>query len=153
MIDEVLHYLPYVVGVAGLVFGILRWRAAQGLNRLVASLGARLTELTRILLVLETRIRQQLPEGTAELADAVTRSSGRGARLDSNVIPQRLAAAIASLPLRERLLITLRYYEGLTFDEIGDLFGMSEEDVVRINAEALEHLRQTLDAAETEPQR
>jgi RNA polymerase sigma factor for flagellar operon FliA len=103
-------------------------------------------------LVLETRIRQQLPEGTAELADAVTRSSGRGARLDSNVIPQRLAAAIASLPLRERLLITLRYYEGLTFDEIGDLFGMSEEDVVRINAEALEHLRQTLDAAETEPQ-
>jgi DNA-directed RNA polymerase specialized sigma subunit len=150
MIDEVLHYLPYVVGVAGLIFGILRWHTARGLNRVVASLGARLDELTRILLVLETRVRQQLPEGTAELADAVARASDRGARLGSNAVPQRLGDAIASLPLRERLLITLRYYEGLTFDEIGGLFGMSEEDVVRINVEALEHLRQTTDAAEAE---
>jgi RNA polymerase sigma factor for flagellar operon FliA len=44
---------------------------------------------------------------------------------------QRLAAAIADLPERERLVITLHYYEELTLREIAPILAVVESRVSR----------------------
>ena len=54
---------------------------------------------------------------------------------------ERLAAAIGKLPERERLVLTLRYYEELTMKEIGVVLGVVESRVSQIHSEALRRLR------------
>jgi RNA polymerase sigma factor FliA len=60
----------------------------------------------------------------------------------------RLADAIDQLPERERLVMTLYYYEELTMKEIGLTLGVVESRVSQIHASAVLHLRAIL----TEPQ-
>ena len=57
---------------------------------------------------------------------------------------QRLADAIAALPERERLVMTLYYYEELTMKEIGLTLGVVESRVSQIHASAVLHLRSLL---------
>lgn len=52
-----------------------------------------------------------------------------------------LLEAIEDLPERERLIITLYYYEELTFKEIGQVLQLSESRVFQIHAEVLQQLR------------
>jgi RNA polymerase sigma factor for flagellar operon FliA len=67
---------------------------------------------------------------------------------------QRLTKAISDLPERERLVITLYYYEELTMKEIGIILGVVESRVCQINAATLLHLRARLSApANTEESR
>jgi RNA polymerase sigma factor for flagellar operon FliA len=54
---------------------------------------------------------------------------------------QRLADAIAELPERERLVMTLYYYEEMTMKEIGLTLGVVESRVSQIHASAVLHLR------------
>lgn len=54
---------------------------------------------------------------------------------------QRLADAILTLPERERLVMTLYYYEELTMREIGMVLGVVESRVSQIHASAVLHLR------------
>jgi len=54
---------------------------------------------------------------------------------------QRLADAIADLPERERLVMTLYYYEEMTMKEIGLTLGVVESRVSQIHASAVLHLR------------
>ncbi len=53
----------------------------------------------------------------------------------------RLAAAIDKLAERERLVMTLYYYEERTMKEIGLILGVVESRVSQIHAAAVEHLR------------
>jgi RNA polymerase sigma factor for flagellar operon FliA len=64
---------------------------------------------------------------------------------------EKLAGAIEELPERERLVVTLYYYEELTLREIGEILGVSEGRVCQINAQAVSRLRRSLGASETEP--
>ena len=57
---------------------------------------------------------------------------------------QRLAAAIDQLPERERLVMTLYYYEEMTMKEIGLTLGVVESRVSQIHASAVLHLRVAL---------
>jgi RNA polymerase sigma factor FliA len=57
---------------------------------------------------------------------------------------QRLAAAIARLPDRERLVTTLYYYEEMTMHEIGLALGVVESRVSQVHASAVAHLRSAL---------
>lgn len=52
-----------------------------------------------------------------------------------------LASAVNRLPNRERLVLTLYYYEGLTQAGIGDALGVSESRICQILAKALRQLR------------
>lgn len=61
---------------------------------------------------------------------------------------QRLADAIHALPHRERLVLTLYYYEELTLKEIGSLLHVTESRVCQIHAKAILHLKAKLLAAE-----
>src|ERR1700761_6720590 len=57
---------------------------------------------------------------------------------------QRLAEAIGNLPERERLVMTLYYYEEMTMKEIGLSLGVVESRVSQIHASAVLHLRSML---------
>jgi RNA polymerase sigma factor for flagellar operon FliA len=52
-----------------------------------------------------------------------------------------LAQAINHLPERERLVITLYYYEGLTLAEIGHVLGVTESRVCQMHTKAVLQLR------------
>lgn len=57
---------------------------------------------------------------------------------------ERLAGAIGKLPERERLVMTLYYYEEMTMKEIGLTLGVVESRVSQIHASAVLHLRSML---------
>lgn len=59
-----------------------------------------------------------------------------------------LAAAINSLSEREKIVVTLYYFEGLTLAEIGDILGVTESRVCQIHTKAVNQLR--LQLTETE---
>src|SRR5438045_3908132 len=52
-----------------------------------------------------------------------------------------LAAAINSLSEREKIVVTLYYFEGLTFAEIGEILGVTESRVCQIHTKAVSGLR------------
>jgi RNA polymerase sigma factor for flagellar operon FliA len=55
-----------------------------------------------------------------------------------------LVDAINRLPNRERLVVTLYYYEGMTLAEIGDVLGVTESRVCQIHAKTMMSLRNRL---------
>ncbi len=55
-----------------------------------------------------------------------------------------LVDAINRLPERERLVVTLYYYEGMTLNEIGDVLGVTESRVCQIHAKTMMSLRNRL---------
>lgn len=52
-----------------------------------------------------------------------------------------LTAGVDKLPDRERLVVALYYFEGLTFKEIGKVLGVSESRVYQLHTQAMNRLR------------
>ncbi len=61
-----------------------------------------------------------------------------------------LADAINRMSEREKLVLSLYYYEGLTLNEIGQVIGVSESRVCQIHTKAVIHLRSKLATADRE---
>jgi len=59
-------------------------------------------------------------------------------------LEERLAEAIQNLPDRERLVMSLYYYEEMTMHEIGLALGVVESRVSQVHASAVVHLRSAL---------
>jgi RNA polymerase sigma factor for flagellar operon FliA len=59
-------------------------------------------------------------------------------------LEERLADAIQNLPDRERLVMSLYYYEEMTMHEIGLVLGVVESRVSQVHASAVVHLRSAL---------
>jgi RNA polymerase sigma factor FliA len=64
---------------------------------------------------------------------------------------QILAQAINDMPEREKIVLTLYYYEGLTLAEIGEVLGVTESRVCQIHTKSVIHLRAKIVASEREP--
>jgi RNA polymerase sigma factor for flagellar operon FliA len=64
--------------------------------------------------------------------------------LDETDVRETLADAIARLPEREKLVITLYYYEELTLREIGEVLGVTESRVSQLHTKAVLRLRSRL---------
>jgi RNA polymerase sigma factor FliA len=64
---------------------------------------------------------------------------------------QILADAINRLPEREKVVLTLYYYEGLTLAEIGSILGVTESRVCQIHTKSVIQLRARMAASEREP--
>jgi RNA polymerase sigma factor FliA len=59
---------------------------------------------------------------------------------------ERVADAIQQLPEKERLVLTLYYYEELTMKEIGRILNVTESRVCQIHTKAVLHLKGTLES-------
>lgn len=62
-----------------------------------------------------------------------------------------LADAVNRLPEREKTVLSLYYYEGLTLAEIGSILGVTESRVSQIHTKSVLQLRSRLAASEREP--
>jgi len=76
------------------------------------------------------------------LADAA--SADPAAELEGQEMRGMLAAAINSLTEREKIVVTLYYFEGLTLAEIGEILGVTESRVCQIHTKAVGQLRMNL---------
>ena len=63
-----------------------------------------------------------------------------------NELKEIIAKAIDTLPEKERLMISLYYYEELTMKEIGEVLGITESRVSQIHSKAVFRLRTKLRA-------
>ena len=70
-----------------------------------------------------------------------TRSEDPTARVEDVEVKRVLAEAIDHLPERERLVVALYYYEGLTLKEIGEVLNVSESRISQIHTKAILRLR------------
>jgi len=57
---------------------------------------------------------------------------------------QKLAREVAGLPDRERLIVRRHYFEGLTFDQIGALLGLTKGRISQLHRAALALLKKRL---------
>lgn len=67
-----------------------------------------------------------------------------GSQILEDELKRDLARAIAELPERDRIVITLYYYEGLTLREIGEVLGVTESRVCQLHGRAVAKLREKL---------
>jgi RNA polymerase sigma factor for flagellar operon FliA len=67
--------------------------------------------------------------------------------LDATELREALADAIARLPEREKLVVTLYYYEELTLREIGEVLGVTESRISQLHTKAILRLKARLAGA------
>jgi len=85
------------------------------------------------------------------LIDTIEDTQGREPQSELAVSEQReaLGEAIARLPEREKLVVTLYYYEELTLREIGEVLGVTESRVSQLHTKAILRLKARLAGAGT----
>jgi len=90
---------------------------------------------------------------TITLGDTIADRSAHGPMGAFEIAETRqlLGQAINALPEREKLVLTLYYYENLTLQEVGRVLGVTESRVCQIHTKAVLHLRSRLNAAERLP--
>jgi RNA polymerase sigma factor for flagellar operon FliA len=71
------------------------------------------------------------------------------ALFESSEVKEILSDAIERLPEREKTVIALYYYEGLTLKEIGQVLGVTESRVSQLHTKAVLRLRARLHAAQS----
>lgn len=86
------------------------------------------------------------------LGDTIADTSTRGPQraYEHNETRQILAKSINSLPEREKIVLTLYYYENLTLSEIGRVLGVTESRVCQIHTKSVIHLRSRFNALNRE---
>jgi RNA polymerase sigma factor for flagellar operon FliA len=86
-------------------------------------------------------------DGTGVLGDTIAHSleDEPEERYERHELLEELTAAIDTLPERERLVVSLYYYEELTLKEIGAVMGISESRVCQLNTRAILRLRAKLE--------
>jgi RNA polymerase sigma factor for flagellar operon FliA len=87
------------------------------------------------------------PGETATLADTLADDAdGPGALFERRELRGQLAEAIEAMPEREKVVLTLYYFENLTLGQIGDVLAVTESRVSQIHAKAVLQLRSRLPA-------
>ncbi len=76
-----------------------------------------------------------------------TRAEDPVAAFESEETKYLLARAINLLPEREKIVVTLYYYEGLTLAEIGQVLGVTESRICQMHTKAVLQLRAKLNEA------
>jgi RNA polymerase sigma factor for flagellar operon FliA len=87
------------------------------------------------------------------LGDTIADTSTHGpmGAFEQTETRQLLAQAVNGLPEREKIVLTLYYYENLTLQEIGRVLGVTESRVCQIHTKAVLHLRSRFSSMEREP--
>lgn len=95
------------------------------------------------------------PSGTGDqisLIDTIEDASGPDPELslEETEVREALAEAISALPEREKLVVTLYYYEELTLREIGEVLGVTESRVSQLHTKAILRMKAHLAGAQRE---
>ncbi len=76
------------------------------------------------------------------LADVIADDgAGTSAQVETREMKRAMTVGIDRLPDREKLVIALYYYEGMTFKEIGKILTISESRVYQLHTQAVIRLR------------
>ena len=85
---------------------------------------------------------EDLPAGEEGMTESLTAKIPEPlANVENDLFKQALADAIAGLPERERLVMSLYYKEELNLRETGEVLGVSESRVCQIHSQALIRLK------------
>jgi RNA polymerase sigma factor FliA len=123
---------------------------AQKLGITVEELEDSLTDISRSSIAALDELWSVSGDGDqVSLLDTIEDVSGpRPAEaLDAAEMREALADAIARLPEREKLVVTLYYYEELTLREIGEVLGVTESRVSQLHTKAILRLKARLAGA------
>ena len=123
---------------------------AQKIGITTAELEESLTDISRSSIAALDELWSGSGEGDqVSLLDTIEDTSGpRPAEaLDETELREALADAIARLPEREKLVVTLYYYEELTLREIGEVLGVTESRVSQLHTKAVLRLKARLAGA------
>jgi RNA polymerase sigma factor for flagellar operon FliA len=71
-----------------------------------------------------------------------------GGEIEKTELKELIGESIASLPEREKLVVTLYYYEELTLREIGEVLGVTESRVSQLHTKAILRLKARLASAQ-----
>ncbi|MBA2389203.1 MAG: FliA/WhiG family RNA polymerase sigma factor [Geodermatophilaceae bacterium] len=129
---------------------------AMELNLTLAELGQLFTQMSfSNVVALDELVRQHgdhSENSAASLGDLLrdARSDPPGAALEAADQARALSRAIAGLPERDRIVISLYYYEELTLAEIGEVLGITESRVCQLHTRARLALKSALLAADSE---
>ncbi len=118
----------------------------------VAELDAMFTQISFVGLVALDELLGSGERGeSATLGDTVAdKGEGPAATFEVEEMRQSLATAINRLGDREKVVLTLYYYEGLTLAEIGEVLSVTESRVCQIHTKAVLQLRAKLTELERE---
>jgi RNA polymerase sigma factor for flagellar operon FliA len=96
---------------------------------------------------------EEMLENRMEVRTSALSREGEGLQInqpeemvEAREMKRLLKQAINELPDRERLLVTLYYYEGLTYKEIGSVMDISESRVSQLHTRAVMRMRNRLSA-------
>ncbi|HOT81464.1 MAG TPA: sigma-70 family RNA polymerase sigma factor, partial [Microthrixaceae bacterium] len=78
-------------------------------------------------------------------------SHGPTGAFEVTEVRQMLSQAINGMPEREKVVLTLYYYESLTLSEIGRVLGVTESRVCQIHTKAMIQLRSRLAGLDRDP--
>ena len=110
-------------------------------------LGDSLTEISRSSIAALDELWTVSDGGdSVALIDTIEDTSGPDPEfsLEQTELNEALAEAIARLPEREKLVVTLYYYEELTLREIGEVLGVTESRVSQLHTKAVLRLKARL---------
>ncbi len=76
------------------------------------------------------------------LEDVIGGDSEVVEQFEDDELKEQLVETLKQLPERERMVVTLYYYEELTFKEIGKALGISESRVSQIHSEVIDKVKE-----------
>ncbi len=116
---------------------------AAHMNMPVETLQDQLAEISTLGLVALDELLNTSERDSASVGDLLPdpRASDPVAEFETDETRRSLADAINRLNERDRLVVTLYYYEGLTLAEIGDVLGVTESRVCQIHTKSVMSLR------------
>jgi RNA polymerase sigma factor for flagellar operon FliA len=127
--------------------------AEPSLADLAARVGSDEARLGRTIVRINT-IEQTSPLSAAEHVDGASlpaalvpsEPASPDKAYETREVRERVRAAIASLPARERKVISMYYYAEATMKQIGTAIGVNESRVSQLHARAVQRLRKALGA-------
>jgi len=112
---------------------------AQSLNIGIDELNQTLSDASFLVLSLDYLLAPDTGEKSLSIEDTIADDEEKTPILiyESKETREALIKAISNLPERERLLISLYYYEGLTMKEIGKIMQITEARVCQLHTQAV----------------
>lgn len=112
-------------------------------SEIAAALGISITDLTNLLSKLNTATIMPLEEFA--MTETVSNLQANPTQnIEEAEVRETLATAIEKLPEKERTVVTLYYYEGLTLKEISLVLKLSEARISQLHTKAVFRLRGAL---------